>query len=150
MLFKSISNVFLNKGRRCGSERSCPWLFFCRFYLAKHSGRQLTLQHHMGGADLNATFYGTIKKVDEKCHLPFFLMNNSNQGSVVLWSIIPKFKFTFPSTSSAGGWLRGGCGGCAGDRLEHSEAHPAGLHFPDDHPHALQQQRQVHIRGGHT
>ncbi len=35
----------------------------CRFYLAKHSGRQLTLQHHMGSADLNATFYGAIKKV---------------------------------------------------------------------------------------
>lgn len=37
---------------------------FTRFYLAKHSGRQLTLQHHMGGADLNATFYGAVKKVD--------------------------------------------------------------------------------------
>ncbi|MGH0160480.1 UNVERIFIED_CONTAM: hypothetical protein FKN15_048234 [Acipenser sinensis] len=35
---------------------------FRRFYLAKHSGRQLTLQHHMGSADLNATFYGPIKK----------------------------------------------------------------------------------------
>lgn len=35
----------------------------CRFYLGKHSGRQLTLQHHMGSADLNATFYGPIKKV---------------------------------------------------------------------------------------
>uniref|UniRef100_A0A8B9L8L9 Cullin 3b n=1 Tax=Astyanax mexicanus TaxID=7994 RepID=A0A8B9L8L9_ASTMX len=34
------------------------------FYLAKHSGRQLTLQHHMGSADLNATFYGAIKKED--------------------------------------------------------------------------------------
>uniref|UniRef100_A0AAY4D8V1 Cullin family profile domain-containing protein n=1 Tax=Denticeps clupeoides TaxID=299321 RepID=A0AAY4D8V1_9TELE len=34
------------------------------FYLAKHSGRQLTLQHHMGSADLNATFYGPIKKED--------------------------------------------------------------------------------------
>ncbi|CAB1348485.1 unnamed protein product [Coregonus sp. 'balchen'] len=41
-------------------------LWFCchRFYLAKHSGRQLTLQHHMGSADLNATFYGPIKKED--------------------------------------------------------------------------------------
>uniref|UniRef100_A0A671SH97 Cullin 3b n=1 Tax=Sinocyclocheilus anshuiensis TaxID=1608454 RepID=A0A671SH97_9TELE len=29
-----------------------------------HSGRQLTLQHHMGSADLNATFYGPIKKED--------------------------------------------------------------------------------------
>lgn len=37
--------------------------FLFRFYLAKHSGRQLTLQHHMGSADLNATFYGPIKKV---------------------------------------------------------------------------------------
>ncbi|KAJ0011656.1 hypothetical protein NQD34_012631 [Periophthalmus magnuspinnatus] len=37
---------------------------FRRFYLAKHSGRQLTLQHHMGGADLNATFYGVVKKED--------------------------------------------------------------------------------------
>ncbi|XP_069367318.1 cullin-3-B-like [Paralichthys olivaceus] len=37
---------------------------FRRFYLAKHSGRQLTLQHHMGGADLNATFYGAVKKED--------------------------------------------------------------------------------------
>ncbi|KAI4815712.1 hypothetical protein KUCAC02_005847 [Chaenocephalus aceratus] len=35
---------------------------FRRFYLGKHSGRQLTLQHHMGSADLNATFYGAIKK----------------------------------------------------------------------------------------
>ncbi|XP_068196243.1 cullin-3-like isoform X2 [Antennarius striatus] len=35
---------------------------FRRFYLTKHSGRHLTLQHHMGGADLNATFYSNIKK----------------------------------------------------------------------------------------
>lgn len=43
----------------------------CRFYLGKHSGRQLTLQHHMGSADLNATFYGPIKKVcvTLKCHI---------------------------------------------------------------------------------
>ncbi|XP_066266185.1 cullin-3-A-like [Branchiostoma lanceolatum] len=35
---------------------------FKRFYLVKHSGRQLTLQHHMGSADLNATFYGPKKE----------------------------------------------------------------------------------------
>lgn len=40
--------------------------FYYRFYLAKHSGRQLTLQHHMGSADLNATFYGPVKKVENK------------------------------------------------------------------------------------
>ncbi|XP_026468233.1 cullin-3-A [Ctenocephalides felis] len=31
---------------------------FRRFYLGKHSGRQLTLQPQMGTADLNAVFYG--------------------------------------------------------------------------------------------
>ena len=35
---------------------------FKNFYLAKHSGRQLTLQANMGNADLNAVFYGTPKK----------------------------------------------------------------------------------------
>ncbi|CAK8698385.1 unnamed protein product [Clavelina lepadiformis] len=30
---------------------------FRRFYLGKHEGRQLTLQHHRGYADLNASFY---------------------------------------------------------------------------------------------
>lgn len=30
----------------------------CRFYLGKHSGRQLTLQSHLGTADLNALFFG--------------------------------------------------------------------------------------------
>ncbi|XP_033759377.1 cullin-3-A-like [Pecten maximus] len=34
---------------------------FRRFYLAKHSGRQLTLQPQLGSADLNATFYGPKK-----------------------------------------------------------------------------------------
>lgn len=38
-------------------------LIFHRFYLTKHSGRKLTLQHHMGSADLNTVFYGTIKTV---------------------------------------------------------------------------------------
>jgi cullin 3 len=31
---------------------------FKRFYLSKHSGRQLTLQPSLGSADLNAVFYG--------------------------------------------------------------------------------------------
>lgn len=35
---------------------------FKRFYLAKHSGRQLTLQPQLGWADLNATFYGPKKE----------------------------------------------------------------------------------------
>lgn len=35
---------------------------FKQFYLAKHSGRQLTLQPHLGVASVNAIFYGTFEK----------------------------------------------------------------------------------------
>lgn len=35
---------------------------FRRFYLAKHSGRQLTLQPQLGSVDLNAVFYGPRKE----------------------------------------------------------------------------------------
>ncbi|KAH7954622.1 hypothetical protein HPB49_020249 [Dermacentor silvarum] len=34
---------------------------FRRFYVAKYDGRQLTLQPHLGWADLNAVFYGSGK-----------------------------------------------------------------------------------------
>ncbi|XP_065889217.1 cullin-3-like isoform X2 [Dysidea avara] len=37
------------------------WGVFQRFYLNCHSGRQLTLQTHLGSADLNATFYPVEK-----------------------------------------------------------------------------------------
>lgn len=36
---------------------------FRRFYLGKHSGRQLSLQPQHGSADLNATFYGAKKTI---------------------------------------------------------------------------------------
>ncbi|CAG07688.1 unnamed protein product [Tetraodon nigroviridis] len=38
---------------------------FRSFYLAKHNGRQLMLQYHMGWADVNATFYGSLQKVND-------------------------------------------------------------------------------------
>ncbi|KAL1458052.1 hypothetical protein WDU94_008227, partial [Cyamophila willieti] len=38
---------------------------FRRFYLAKHSGRQLTLQPQMGSADLNAVFFGPRREEGE-------------------------------------------------------------------------------------
>lgn len=44
-----------------------PWQAFDafrQFYLTKHCDRKLTLQNHMGWADLNATFYETLKKED--------------------------------------------------------------------------------------
>uniref|UniRef100_A0A1B6DBX1 Cullin family profile domain-containing protein n=1 Tax=Clastoptera arizonana TaxID=38151 RepID=A0A1B6DBX1_9HEMI len=38
---------------------------FRRFYLAKHSGRQLTLQPQLGNADLNAIFFGPRREEGE-------------------------------------------------------------------------------------
>jgi cullin 3 len=38
---------------------------FRRFYLGKHSGRQLTLQPQLGSSDLNALFYGSKREEDE-------------------------------------------------------------------------------------
>lgn len=38
---------------------------FRRFYLAKHSGRQLTLQPGLGSADLSAVFYGPRREESE-------------------------------------------------------------------------------------
>lgn len=38
---------------------------FRRFYLAKHSGRQLTLQPGLGSADLSAIFYGPRREESE-------------------------------------------------------------------------------------
>jgi len=37
---------------------------WCRFYLGKHSGRQLSLQPQHGSADLNASFYGSRRAGD--------------------------------------------------------------------------------------
>lgn len=48
---------------------------------------------------------------------------------------------------SSGGWLRGRCRRSPSYWLQHQEAHPAGLHLPDDYPHAFQQQREVHLWG---
>lgn len=51
---------------------------FRRFYLGKHSGRQLTLQSHLGSADLNATFYGSKKEEGENG-----AASSSSNGSLV-------------------------------------------------------------------
>jgi len=37
----------------------------CRFYLAKHSGRQLTLNPQLGSSDLNAVFFGPKREEGE-------------------------------------------------------------------------------------
>lgn len=37
---------------------------FLKFYLAKHTGRQLSLQPQLGSADLNAVFFGPVRSED--------------------------------------------------------------------------------------
>lgn len=57
-------------------------LYF-RFYLAKHSGRQLTLQPQLGNADLNAVFYGPKKDDSDKdgaCSSSTSLLSTSRTG----------------------------------------------------------------------
>lgn len=51
---------------KCNLPTSVRFAFetFKRFYLSKHSGRQLTLQPSSGSADLNSIFYGKPFKVE--------------------------------------------------------------------------------------
>lgn len=51
---------------KCNLPTSARFAFetFKRFYLSKHSGRQLTLQPSLGSADLNAVFYGRPIKTE--------------------------------------------------------------------------------------
>lgn len=51
---------------KCNLPTSARFAFetFKRFYLSKHSGRQLTLQPSSGSADLNAIFYGKPLKME--------------------------------------------------------------------------------------
>ncbi|XP_045472363.1 cullin-3-A isoform X2 [Harmonia axyridis] len=56
---------------------------FRRFYLGKHSGRQLTLQPQLGNADLNAVFYGPKKDDLDKegaCSSSTSLVSNRSCG----------------------------------------------------------------------
>ncbi|XP_064394633.1 cullin-3-like [Halichondria panicea] len=61
---------------------------FRRFYLAQHSGRQLTLQTHMGSADLNAVFYPSSKKAEASSSGPtvkrHILQVSTHQMSVLM------------------------------------------------------------------
>ncbi|XP_068169694.1 cullin-3-like, partial [Antennarius striatus] len=57
---------------------------FRGFYLKKHSGRLLTLHHHLGGAELNATFYNAIKKDDSDVDVGGAQVTNSNTRKYIL------------------------------------------------------------------
>lgn len=53
---------------RCNLPATVREVYQCfqRFYLNKHSGRQLTLQANLGSADLIALFFGRPKDVDDE------------------------------------------------------------------------------------
>ncbi|XKL66368.1 hypothetical protein PGB90_009788 [Kerria lacca] len=51
---------------------------FRRFYLGKHSGRQLTLQPQLGNADLNAVFFGPKRDDTESPRDQSSILNVSN------------------------------------------------------------------------
>ncbi|KAB7500154.1 Cullin-3 [Armadillidium nasatum] len=65
---------------------------FKRFYLSKHSGRQLTLQPQLGSADLNAIFYGPRKEEVDT--------GSSSIGISSSTSIVPSGPPSASSTSS--------------------------------------------------
>ena len=56
---------------KCNLPTSTRFAFetFKRFYLSKHSGRQLTLQPSSGSADLNSIFYGKPGKSVESIEI---------------------------------------------------------------------------------
>lgn len=60
--------------KQCGIPAAARYAFeaYKRFYLSKHTGRQVSLQPQLGSADLNAVFYGAKKdsgKPDERRHI---------------------------------------------------------------------------------
>lgn len=60
--------------KQCGIPAAARYAFeaYKRFYLSKHTGRQVSLQPQLGSADLNAVFYGAKKesgKSDERRHI---------------------------------------------------------------------------------
>ncbi|CAN9500899.1 unnamed protein product [Ophioblennius macclurei] len=71
---------------------------FRSFYLAKHSGRHLTLLHHVGGADLSATFYGAVNlRGDEAtgCSTRKFILHVSTFQMAILMLFNGREKCTF-------------------------------------------------------
>lgn len=71
---------------------------FKRFYLACHSGRQLTLQPQMGAADLNAVFYG--KKDGQPSRIPKkHIISVSTYQMCILMLFNKKEKITYEDIS---------------------------------------------------
>lgn len=71
----------------------------------------------MGGADLNATFYGAVKKVDsafQNCfsiEIKISIIEDFHNLSVKQQNMF------FKPSPCAGGWFRVGYGRCPGDRV---------------------------------
>lgn len=65
---------------------------FKRFYLAKHSGRQLNLQAQLGWADLNASFYG-VKKEETNDSSQMLSLRGSNEVGYTAALQMPNNKY---------------------------------------------------------
>lgn len=88
---------------KCNLPSTANFAFdtFKRFYLSKHSGRQLTLQPSLGSADLNALFYGKPGKAnsdemqDGTVQTRKHILQVSTYQMVVLMLFSNKEKWTF-------------------------------------------------------
>lgn len=86
---------------KCNLPSSVNFAFetFKRFYLGKHSGRQLTLQPSLGSADLNAVFYGKPGKIgddnESSTTIRKHILQVSTYQMVVLMLFSNKDKWTF-------------------------------------------------------
>ena len=89
---------------KCNLPATANFAFdtFKRFYLSKHSGRQLTLQPSLGSADLNALFYGKPGKSnnneeiqDGTLQTRKHILQVSTYQMVVLMLFSNKEKWTF-------------------------------------------------------
>uniref|UniRef100_A0A2P2I8D4 Cullin 3 n=3 Tax=Hirondellea gigas TaxID=1518452 RepID=A0A2P2I8D4_9CRUS len=84
---------------------------FRRFYLNKHSGRQLTLQPQLGSADLNAIFYG-LRRDDGSISLNIS-SNVTNSTAAASTSSAPASAITPAPAATAGVGGSGGFDGTA-------------------------------------
>ncbi|KAI1285963.1 Cullin-3 [Halotydeus destructor] len=76
---------------------------FKRFYLAKHSGRQLTLQAQLGWADLHAVFYGPKKEESQDQSLagPSSIVLDGSMVSTSTGGVVTAFSSTPSSNARA-------------------------------------------------
>lgn len=79
---------------KCNLPTNARFAFetFKRFYLSKHSGRQLTLQPSLGSADLNAIFYGKVSKSEPVEAITTTSVDDADGASAVSTAVVSQRK----------------------------------------------------------